>query len=663
MKSRGITLKLVFLILTSISVIFAVVFTYNYFFSRRIISENVEKNARNLAQSTVNKIDTILLAIEKVPRNLSYFYEDTAHEGLELIDILRSFVKNNPEIYGAVIAFDPDKNKNSKTVPYVYRKNDSIGSKFVTYDFIYQDWYQIPKELNRPVWTEPYFGKSGNILMATYAMPFYKNINGRRVFMGVVAADISLSWLQDIISSIKIGKTGYGFLLSKNGTFVTHPIPNFVMNETIFSVAEAMGDLSIRELGRKMISGNSGFTPFTSIMTKKECWMVYTPLSSNGWSLAVLFPQVELMADISRLNNTVFFISMWGFFIILIVTVWIAKSITRPLRVLSMATEAIATGNLDIEIPPIKSRDEVGKLAESFTYMKTSLKKYIEDLTEATAARERIESELKVAHDIQMGILPKKFPPFPDKTEFDLYAALEPAKDVGGDLYDFFLLDDDHLCITVGDVSGKGVPAAIFMAITKTLIKSKATQGLFPEKIMKGVNEALSLDNPSLMFVTLFLGILDLKTGELEYCNGGHNPPYLINADGRLDALPTTNGMALGVMEDFEYLSNKIQMNTDDILFMYTDGVTEAVNKNDELFSDARLQEELKHQKGNSVRDTLEHIVDKVETFSQGVPQADDITILVLKYFGNHPNARGIPMRSENTAKGQSHVNPAKPGA
>ncbi len=637
MRNRGIALKLVLLTLTSIAIIFSVVFTYSYFFSRRIISENVEKNARSLAQSTVNKIDSVLMAVEKVPRSLAYFYEDMPGEGVDLIDLLRSMVINNPEIYGAAIAFEPYAYSPDilRFAPYVFMGENDIITTSISYDYLYYDWYQIPKELERPAWTEPYYDEgAGNTLMVTYSIPFYKNVDGKRTFMGVVTADISLAWLQDIISSIRIGQTGYGFLLSRNGTFVTHPDKKLIMNETIFSVAEANGDESARELGRKMVSGNTGFVPFTSIVTAKECWMAYMPLSSNGWSLAVLFPQNELMADISRLNHTVLFISIFGFLIILIVTVWIAKSITRPLRALSIATEEIATGGLDVEIPSIKSRDEVGKLADSFEYMKTSLKKYIVDLTEATAERERIESDLKVAHNIQMGILPKKFPPFPGRTEFDIYATLVPAKEVGGDLYDFFMIDEDHLCFTVGDVSGKGVPAALFMAITRTLIKSKGTQGLSADRIVKGVNEDLSIDNPSMMFVTLFLGILDLKSGQLEYCNGGHNPPYLIKVDGIIESLPTTKGMALGVMGEFNYRSNRIQMNPGDRLFLYTDGVTEAADRNNELYSEARLEDDLRRLMESSMPELVSNVINNVNAYSEGLPQTDDITMMVLSYFG-----------------------------
>ncbi|MBN2568428.1 MAG: SpoIIE family protein phosphatase, partial [Deltaproteobacteria bacterium] len=442
-------------------------------------------------------------------------------------------------------------------------------------------------------------------------------------------------WLQEIVASIKIAKTGYGFLISQNGTFVTHPKEELVMNETIFSQAEARGDDELRRIGRKMIRGESGFVPFRSILTGKLCWMVYAPLSSSKWSLAVLFPQDELMADVVRLNKIVITLGLLGFLFLLFVIVFIARSITRPLSVLAGAAEDIATGNLDAVIPEIGTGDEVGKLAQSFDYMKTSLKQYIADLTEATAAKERIESELQIAHDIQMGILPKIFPAFPDMPEFDLYATLEPAREVGGDLFDFFFLDDEHLCFNVGDVSGKGVPAALFMAITRTLIKTKATKNLTPEVVLHRVNQDLSMDNPSLLFVTLFLGILNIKDGTVEYCNGGHNPPYIIRASGEIEAVEMTGGIALGVMEGFSFQSKQFFLNKGDALFIYSDGVTEAMNSKLELFSEARLEGELDRLKGLPVGDILAGVMGKILEFSQDEPQTDDITMMIIRYNGS----------------------------
>jgi sigma-B regulation protein RsbU (phosphoserine phosphatase) len=637
MKNRGLALKLALLILTSITLIFSVVFIYNYFFSRQIITDNIEKNANSVASATVNRIDSVLRALEKVPQSLAYFLESSAYDSDDIMELIRSVIEHNPEIYGATIAFEPYAydSKTLRIAPYFFKSEGSVEFTYIRYEYFYSDWYQIPKELDRPIWTEPYYDVgAGEIVMATYSVPFYKTVSGKRKFMGIVTADISLSWLQEMVASIKIAKTGYGFLITKNGTFVTHPASDFIMNETIFSVAEAKGDAHLRELGREMIRGKSGFVPFRSMVTGENCWMVYAPLSASGWSLGVLFPQDELMADISRLNRTVLFISLAGFLVILAVIVWIAGSITKPLRLLSRATEQIGSGDLDVEIPPVKSRDEVGKLADSFNYMKSSLKKYIKELTETTAAKERIESELKIAHDIQMGMLPKVFPPFPDRAEFDIYAMLDPAREVGGDLYDFFFMDEDHLCFTVGDVSDKGVPAALYMTIVMTLIRTKASQGVTTDTVLGLVNQDISVDNPSAMFVTLFLGILNIRTGELQYSNGGHNPPYLIRARGDLEPLETTQGMALGIDEDFSYQSKTIVLQKGESIFLYTDGVTEAMNAKEELFTEQRMEKELAVLKESPVKGVINGMLEKIEAFSEGVEQHDDITMLILRFYG-----------------------------
>jgi sigma-B regulation protein RsbU (phosphoserine phosphatase) len=633
---NGITVKLVFLILTSIILIFALIFGYNYFYSRKIITDRIEKEAKNLARATVNRIDAVLLAVQKVPYNLAITLTQPAF-GNDITSLLCAVVADNPEIYGATIAFEPHAYKTDleRYAPYCYKVKGKTELTQIPYDYSKEDWYQIPKALGHPVWSEPYFDEgAGNIVMTTYSVPFYRTISGRRELTGIVTADISLEWLKKIVASIKIAESGYGFLLTKNGTFVTHPQSELVMNETIFSVAESLEDPRMREIGRDMIKGKSGFVPFKSLYTGKDCWMVYTTLSSSGWSLGVLFPQAELMADVARLNRMVFIIFLAGMGIICGVIILIARSITRPLRLLSGATSHIATGNLDIDLPAIKSKDEVGRLAEAFKYMISSLKKYIEELTAATAARERIEGELQVARDIQMGILPKTFPPFPERKEFDVFALLKPAKEVGGDLFDFFFLDDDHLCFTIGDVSGKGVPASLFMAVTRTMIKTKATVGLTPAKVLTNVNRDLSMDNPSLMFVTLFLGVLNVRTGELQYVNAGHESPYLLTPDGRLGQLTQTRGVLLGVEEDFFFDSKETMIEPGATLLLFTDGVTEAINTREEVFSNKRLEQVILELRDKSVEEMATGILEAVETFSKGVSQFDDITLMALHYNG-----------------------------
>ena len=365
----------------------------------------------------------------------------------------------------------------------------------------------------------------------------------------------------------------------------------------------------------------------------KEVLAVWRYIPETRWGMVTKIDTDEAFAPIAHLRKICITIGIVTLILVVSAAIFVARSLSDPILKLTGITKKIAEGDLEQEIR-IPVKNEIGILAASFNEMTHRLRESIEELKVTTAAKERIESELKIARDIQMGILPKIFPPFPDRTEFDIYATLEPAREVGGDLYDFFFMDDDHLCFTVGDVAGKGVPAALFMAVTKTLIKTKTTEGSSPQKVLTSVNHDLSEDNPSLMFVTVFLGILNIRTGQLEFCNGGHNPPYIVHPDGMADQLETTNGIALGILDNFIYESKRIDLQRGDTIFLYTDGVTEAVNERYELFSDEKLQKALMDLKGKSIKEWNDDIMNKIITFSQGMPQADDITMLVLRYFG-----------------------------
>jgi sigma-B regulation protein RsbU (phosphoserine phosphatase) len=360
------------------------------------------------------------------------------------------------------------------------------------------------------------------------------------------------------------------------------------------------------------------------------------------WYIAVAVPIREIQLPAKTLVTRQSFIISLIFLGSLIVAYLLVMRVSHPLNMLASHARELPTTDFTaeeeesspIDALSIKFKDEVGRLAESFVFMKSELRKNVKELMETTAAKERIESELQIAHDIQMGILPKVFPPFPERDEFEIYATLEPAKEVGGDLYDFFFVDDDSLCFVVGDVSGKGVPAALFMAVSKTLVKMEATRGLTCDQILTRVNRDLAMDNPSLMFVTLFLGILNVRTGELEYCLGGHDPPYIIRASGDIERLPLTDGKLLGVDKDFRYESRKTVLHKGETIFLYTDGVTEASNVDEQFFSEERLEKILAHLKEKDMTEMILSIRSAVETFSEGTPQSDDITMLALKFYG-----------------------------
>jgi sigma-B regulation protein RsbU (phosphoserine phosphatase) len=253
-------------------------------------------------------------------------------------------------------------------------------------------------------------------------------------------------------------------------------------------------------------------------------------------------------------------------------------------------------------------------------------------LTEAYVEKQRIDEALKLSRDIQMSILPQRFPPFPERDEFEIFATIEPAKEVGGDFYDFFFVDRDNLCFCIGDVSGKGIPAALFMAVTKTLIKAKTSKGMYPDEILSDVNKELCIDNDASMFVTIFCGILNTRTGEVLYCNGGHNPPYILSKALGVKALDDNSGMALGAYEAAHYSTSTVSLAPGDSMFLYTDGVTEAMDINGAFYTDERLKRFLENQKTIDIEKRLRNTLYDLKTFASGAPQADDITLMEIKY-------------------------------
>jgi phosphoserine phosphatase RsbU/P len=315
-----------------------------------------------------------------------------------------------------------------------------------------------------------------------------------------------------------------------------------------------------------------------------------------------------------------------------------ARTISRPIAELTEMTQRIAGGDFTQRIS-IAAKNEIGTLAASFNEMTRRLNESIEHLKETTAAKERIESELKIAHEIQMSMVPKIFPAFPERSEFDIYATLVPAKEVGGDLYDFFFIDDDHLCFALGDVSGKGVPASLFMAVTKTLFRAIAGKGGAPGEILARLNAEICRDNESCMFVTFFCGILNTRTGEVNYSNGGHNLPYYLHRDG-VTPLENAGGSALGLVEQSTYASGRMVLGPDDALLLYTDGVTEAMNRSETLYSDQRLAQFLETRRCSAPRQIIGDLIGDVRQFAAGAPQSDDITVLALLYFGTTKEER-----------------------
>ncbi|HKX50629.1 MAG TPA: SpoIIE family protein phosphatase [Candidatus Binatia bacterium] len=352
----------------------------------------------------------------------------------------------------------------------------------------------------------------------------------------------------------------------------------------------------------------------------------------KGGTILVTLPTDHVQAAIQNRIRLAMVVSGLVLLLGSMIAIFGAKTISRPIADLTEMTRRIAGGDFTQRIA-ISAKNEIGALATSFNEMTRRLNESIEHLKETTAAKERIESELQIAHDIQMSMVPKIFPPFPERSEFDIFATLVPAKEVGGDLYDFFFIDDDHLCFAVGDVSGKGVPASLFMAVTKTLFRATAGNGGSPGEILARLNTEICRDNESCMFVTFFCGILNIHTGEVHYSNAGHNLPFYLSRDG-VSPLENFGGISLGLVEGSPYATGRMVLRPGDDLLLYTDGVTEAMDLAKTLYSDERLEQFLGTNRSSAPRQIIGDLVSDVRHFAGQAPQSDDITVLALRYFG-----------------------------
>ncbi len=637
-RRRGLAAKLILFFITSCALIFTASFGYNYVASRATLEREAEEKARYLLAGTVNRIEATLRPIQKIPESLARMLEHEEWDRRHLMTLLGDSITGNPEICGGAIAFEPGTFNGKGFAPYYFRRGEQLMFADLavgTPDYFTHDWYQIPRVLAQPEWSEPYYDEGGlGILMATYSVPFFRAMDGRRVIQGVVTADVSLEWLAQVVDSIRVLRSGYAFLISRNGTLVTHPQRELIMNDTLFGLAELQGDPELRAIGRRMIGGESGFVSVRPSVFGRASWLSYAPIPSSGWSLAIVLPKHELYAEVRRLSEIIGLLVVCGLAMLSVAVVFMARSFTRPLRNMVKATRRLAAGDLDTPLPRAATGDEVGHLTASFETMRTALKEHIRQLTETTAVKERIQSELQIAHDIQMNILPKTFPPFPDRSEFQVDALIRPAREVGGDFYDFFFTDPNRFCFLIADVSGKGVPASLFMAVTRTLLKTIARDEGTPDRILRRVNDELSRDNDSNMFVSVFCGILDTDTGSLVYANAGHNPPIVVRGREAPAFLEEPRGVVLGVIEGSQFQSQQLRLDPGDFLLLYTDGVTEAENPRGDFYSAERLAEAVAGLRDREAREVVRGVMDAVGGFADKAPQSDDITLLLVRYAG-----------------------------
>ena len=313
----------------------------------------------------------------------------------------------------------------------------------------------------------------------------------------------------------------------------------------------------------------------------------------------------------------------------------LAKRIVTPLETMTKRVASLGGENLQFKMEPVyQTGDEIEVLAESFADLSAKTLQYVDQVKKVTAEKERIGAELSMATAIQASQLPRLFPAFPNRSEFDLYASMTPAKEVGGDFYDFFMIDDDHIAIIIADVSGKGVPAALFMMVARVLIKSHLQNGETVSEALANVNDQLCEGNEAEFFVTVWAAVIEISTGKGTAANAGHEHPALRRADGSYQLVTYRHSPAVAVMEGISFREHEFELYPGDSFFVYTDGVTEAANADRDLFGNDRLLEALNRKPDAEPEEVLRNVMDGISSFVAGAEQFDDITMLSFKYKG-----------------------------
>ena len=441
-----------------------------------------------------------------------------------------------------------------------------------------------------------------------------------------------------IIQRIKPYKHSFCILLDANGHYLLHPDSSLTVYDkdsatiakrpTIFQRARLTNDTALDSLGRKMLNGEKGMM---EILKGKDYSMaVYRPLQPTDWSVALVCSRLDVFAS---LINIVWFAGIavaLGVLMMFVLCVIAIRRITKPLDQLTQSTSEISRGNLHVEMPELKREDEMWQLRESFVHMQQSLREHIDQLTQTTAANERIKSELSIANNIQQSMMPKTHQPLPDRSDIDIYASLVPAKEVGGDLFDYYLYHN-KLCFIVGDVSGKGIPAALYMAMTMRVFRIACRHHInSAHEIAEAMGRTLAENNESNMFITAFIGVLDLETNKLGYCNAGHNQPLMVYPDGHCSLLQSESNIPLGILEHFDYEGDSMDFLVGTKMLVYTDGLTEAENPQKKQFGEEQLIHTVEDLTFLSSREIVTTLDSKVRHFANGAEQSDDLTILCI---------------------------------
>ena len=619
------------------AIIFIVTLGILFYQARDIVRQEAVSRATQILDKTSLHVEGILNRVEVASNMTKWLVERHPNKADSMFVYSRGMLQNNPNFYNCSIAFEPyyfqDKGRYfSAYTRFIGDSLRTIQGGSDSYQYFFEDWYLMPQLLEKPCWTEPYMDhdvSTNTSEMVTSYCQTLRNMRGELI--GVINISLSLNWLSQTISAIKPYPNSYSIMIGRGGTYFVHPDTTKITRQTIFTQTLEQPDTALTALGYAMQRGEEGMKHMN--IGGEDCYVFYKPLGQTGCSMAIVCPKSDVFASFNRLQNSVGAIVLVGLLLMLHFFIRIITRELNPLRRLAHEAETIASGQFDTQLPDFQRVDEIGQLSHSFGNMQQSLVKYIEELQDATAQKASIESDLRIASNIQMGMLPVKFPTSADRVDVQLFASLTPAKQVGGDLFDFYFRDE-KLFFCIGDVSGKGVPASLFMAVTRSTFRTVSVHESMPDRIMTTMNKTIADMNKTHMFVTLFVGVLDLPTGRLHYCNAGHDAPLLVGAG--VGELPCDANIPVGFRPKWKFSLQEAHIFTGTTIFLFTDGLTEAMDANKSQFQMERVNDVANRALANhqqEPRQLIAQMTEAVHQFVGNAEQSDDLTMMAIQYI------------------------------
>jgi sigma-B regulation protein RsbU (phosphoserine phosphatase) len=600
------------------------------------LEADAARAADELAGRLAAGLDAVIRPIEGGIRTVAHQLEVIDPPRREYPRRIRGILAAWPDVYGSTIAVEVDANGGlGPFAPYFFRRGYGVGFSDLARDsYAYRElpWYRRAADSGTPAWSSPYFDAGGGeTWMVTYSMPFFRKADGRRLLAGVVTADLALDWVQRTAADVALGPIGMGWLSATANakSFVT---PIGATEERIARFDGALDRQAILAAGDAMLVRQSTFSALPAHLTAEPAYLAVRQLQTLDWRLMLVIPRAELLAEARALLDRQLSLGAVGLVLLIAAIGLVAARIARPIRELATAVGAASEDDLNFQLPAAPRSDELGVLTEALRRMRGALQRHVQLRAESLAERARMEHDLAIAASIQQSMLPRRDAADALPAAVEVAAALRPAKQVGGDLYDYFTVGDDQVFFAIGDVSDKGVPAALFMARLSAMLRMLGAGGEDPDRVLTEVNARLVDGNDACMFVTLGCGVLDVRTGRLRYASAGHEPPFVREAEGTVRAFAIENGGALGIDGDADYRMTEAFVAPGDTLVLFTDGLTEAEASDGTLFGVDCVRALLRDAGDGDPATLVEEIVDTVGTPASGFHATDDLTVLAVGF-------------------------------